>query len=160
MPIQSRIYCIATRKDNLKHKGNAKSICSPSPPPQSVTSFSSAPYAAVNSRKQLSRSCVYTDPVAMLPALLADCHAVAFSRYAVLHSVVCKHFSLQNESSVWGTVFFFLYQKRTSFYFCRGALTVSLSKGRYFQMFFTWALILNTSKCSFQLFRDILAIPY
>lgn len=115
MPIQSRIYCIATRKDNLKHKGNAKSICSPSPPPQSVTSFSSAPYAAVNSRKQLFRSCVYTDPVAMLPALLADCHAVAFSQYAVLHSVVCKHFSLQNESSVWVTVFFFCTRKEAVF---------------------------------------------
>lgn len=107
MPIPVRIYCIAMRKDNFKHKGNAKSICSPSPPPQSVTSVPSAPYAAVNSRKQLSCSCVYTDPVAMLPALLADCHAVAFSQYAVLHSVACKHFSLQNESSVWVTVFFF-----------------------------------------------------
>lgn len=111
MPIQSRIYCIAMRKGNLKHKGNARSICSPSPPAQSVTSFSSAPYAAVNSRKQLSRSCVYTDPVALLPALLADCHAVAFSQYAVLHSVVCKHFSLQNESMCGGRFSFFVLEK-------------------------------------------------
>lgn len=56
------------RKDNLKHKD----ITHPSvlflPPLRSVMPVPSAPFAAVNSGKQVSSSCVCTDPVAVLPA--------------------------------------------------------------------------------------------
>lgn len=93
--VHAVIYCIAMRKDNLKHKDNTH--------PSVLFPPSAVSHVCPLCRRELWETsvlqlCLYRPCGIVACTLLSDCHTAASSQYVMLHTVRPSALSIEGKS--------------------------------------------------------------